>query len=150
MKISVITVCLNSAATIEKTIQSVLSQDYHDLEYIIIDGKSSDNTLDIVERYAGKISRILSEKDEGIYFALNKAISLAEGEVIGIFHADDFYSDPKVLAKVAGQFTKKRVDSVYADLQYVHHDDTSKVFRNWKSGEYREGLFLKGWMPPHP
>src|SRR3972149_6377074 len=148
MKISIITVCLNSEKTIEKAIQSVLSQNYFDVEYIIVDGQSSDKTLTIIDKYKSKISKLVSEKDKGIYFALNKGIDLATGEVIGILHADDFYADENVLSKVAAKFEEKKCDSMYADLQYMKDDE--KVFRNWKSGEYKEGLFLKGWMPPHP
>ena len=148
MKISIITVCLNSETTIEKTIQSVLAQNYPDIEFIVIDGKSSDRTFEIANKYKSKISKLISEKDKGIYFALNKGIDLATGDIVGILHADDFYSDENILSKVVNEFSKKKCDSLYADLQYVKDDE--KVFRNWKSGEYKEGLFLKGWMPPHP
>ena len=148
MKISVITVCLNSEKTIEKAIQSVLAQKHSDIEYIIVDGKSSDKTLAVIDKFKSGISKVVSEKDKGIYFALNKGIDLATGEVIGILHADDFYADQNVLTKVAKTFSETKCDSMYADLQYMKEDE--KVFRNWKSGEYKEGLFLKGWMPPHP
>ena len=149
MKISIITVTYNSAATVEATLASVAAQDHGDIEYIIVDGKSSDNTLEVVEKYRARISKIVSEKDDGIYHALNKGIALATGDVVGIIHSDDFYVHDKVLSKVAAEF-EKGVDSVYADLQYVNRDNTDKIVRHWKSGKYRDGIFLSGWMPPHP
>lgn len=148
VKISIITACYNSAATIRDTIESVLSQDYPEIEYIIIDGKSSDNTLEIVNEYSARIAKVVSEKDEGIYFALNKGIQLATGDVVGILHADDLYTSPAVISSVMEKL--KMTDACYGDLQYVDRTDTSKVIRNWKSGAYHAGMFHKGWMPPHP
>jgi glycosyltransferase len=150
MKISLITACYNSASTIEDTIRSVLAQDHPDVEYIIIDGGSTDGTMQVVERYRDRLSAIVSEKDKGIYDALNKGISRATGELVGLLHSDDFYADEKVISKVAELAAQRKCDSVYADLQYVDRNDTSRVIRYWRSGEYREGLFRKGWMPPHP
>jgi glycosyltransferase len=150
MKVSIITVCYNSASTIESTIQSVLSQDHKDLEYIIIDGASTDNTLQVIERYRSRIPKVISEKDGGIYFAINKGIALATGDVIGILHADDFYTDEKVIRKVVKTFKENNTDTVYGDLQYVDRTNTDKVKRHWSSGAYSHGLFYKGWMPPHP
>jgi glycosyltransferase involved in cell wall biosynthesis len=150
MKISVITVCFNSAATLEHTIQSVLSQSHPDIEYIVIDGGSVDETTAIIRSYSHGISKFVSEPDEGIYHALNKGVSIATGEVIGFLHSDDFYSNPEVLASVANAFQQTHADGVYGDLQYVGKEDTNKILRNWISGSYSEGLFLKGWMPPHP
>jgi glycosyltransferase involved in cell wall biosynthesis len=150
MKVSIITVCYNSASTIETTIQSVISQDYNNIEYIIIDGNSTDETLSIVDKYKSSVSKVISEKDDGIYFAINKGISFATGDVIGILHADDFYTDNTVISKVVAAFGKNKTDTLYGDLQYVNRTDTSKIIRNWRSGEYRHGLFYKGWMPPHP
>ncbi|MCW3102600.1 MAG: hypothetical protein JWO09_1040 [Bacteroidetes bacterium] len=150
MKVSIITVCYNSASTIESTILSVLSQDHKDIEYIIVDGLSKDNTLQVAEKYSSRISKIISEKDDGIYFAINKGIALATGEIIGILHADDFYTDDKVISKIVKAFSEQKTDTVYGDLQYVDREDTSKVKRHWSSGGYTHGLFFKGWMPPHP
>ncbi|MDF2437037.1 MAG: glycosyltransferase [Bacteroidota bacterium] len=150
MKISVITVCYNSSSTIEATIRSVVEQDYPVVEYIVVDGKSTDKTLEIVNKYSNKISKIVSEKDEGLYFAINKGIALAKGDVIGILHADDFFTNSHVLSKVMEAFINYKPDTVYGDLQYVDRTDTSKVIRKWNSGQYSDGLFLKGWMPPHP
>jgi glycosyltransferase involved in cell wall biosynthesis len=150
MKISVITACLNNADTIEETIRSVTEQDYADVEYIIIDGGSSDQTLSIAEKYKSKISKIISGKDEGIYFALNKGIDLATGDAIAFLHADDVYANAHVLSQVMKVIEEKKADGVYGDLFYVERGDLSKVIRNWKAGEYKDGLFRKGWMPPHP
>lgn len=150
LKISIITVCYNSAATIEATIKSVILQDYPNIEYILIDGGSTDNTLAIIRKYKEKISTFVSEKDEGIYFAINKGIAFATGDVIGILHADDFYSDNQVISKIIEAFRAREVDTIYGDLQYVDRHESSKVIRNWKAGNYNRLLFLKGWMPPHP
>jgi glycosyltransferase involved in cell wall biosynthesis len=149
-KISIITVTYNSAQTLEQTIQSVLAQTYPNVEYIIVDGKSSDNTLAVIEKYRDKITTVVSEKDDGLYHALNKGIALATGNIIGILHADDFYIDSTVLTKVVETFTAKKADAVYADLYYVDKDNTDKIIRTWKSGEYKVANFLWGWMPPHP
>ncbi len=150
MKISIITASFNNADTIADTIESVLAQDYSDVEYIIVDGGSTDDTMKIVEESKSKISKVVSEKDDGIYFALNKGIDLATGDVIAFLHADDIFASPNVLSKVIDTFKEKNVESVYGDLHYVDRVDTKKIIRNWRSGEYVHGLFLKGWMPPHP
>ncbi|HXD92087.1 MAG TPA: glycosyltransferase family 2 protein [Bacteroidia bacterium] len=149
-KISIITVTYNSAQTLEQTIQTVLAQTYPNVEYIIVDGKSTDNTLAVIEKYRDRISTFVSEKDDGLYHALNKGIALATGDIIGILHADDFYIDNTVLTKVAETFAAKKADAVYADLYYVDKDNTDKIIRTWKSGEYKASNFLWGWMPPHP
>ncbi len=150
VKLSIITVTYNSAQTLEQTIQSVLSQNYPNIEYIIIDGKSSDNTLSVIEKYKNRISIFISEKDEGLYHAINKGIALATGDIIGILHADDFYIDHNVLTKVADTFAVHHADAVYADLYYVDKNNTDKIIRTWKSGAYKASGFLWGWMPPHP
>lgn len=151
MKISIITITYNSAATVEDTIKSVVSQDYPELEYLIIDGKSKDKTLEIVDKYKDRISKVVSEKDKGLYDALNKGISHATGDVIGMLHSDDLYSASNVISKVAAVFKKDpSVEGVYADLVFVNRNDTNKVMRVWKSGLYEEDAFKKGWMPPHP
>lgn len=150
MKISIITVCYNSEATIESCIQSVLNQDYKEVEYIIVDGKSTDGTLVIIDKYKEGIAKIISERDEGIYFAINKGIAVATGEIVGILHSDDFLVSNEVLTQVAGVFEKFNVESMYGDLQYVSREDISKVIRNWKSKPFERDLFLDGWMPPHP
>lgn len=150
MKCTIITVSYNAVNTIESTINSVLSQDYNDIEYIIVDGSSSDGTKEIIQRYNDKITKWISEKDNGIYDAMNKGILLATGDVIGILNADDLYSSNDIISKIVNQFTKSNADALYGDLKYVLKNDISKTIRFWKSGEYTDGKFLKGWMPPHP
>jgi len=150
LKISIITVAYNAEKSIEDTIQSVLSQTYSNIEYIIVDGNSTDTTLDICNKYKNKISTLISEKDEGIYDAMNKGVALATGDVIGVLNADDFYIDDRVIDKVVSKFSKENCDGLYANLVYVDGNDTSKVTRTWLSGDYKENSFMKGWMPPHP
>lgn len=150
MKISIITITYNSAATLEQTIRSITEQTYKDIEYIIIDGKSTDGTLQIIDRYKNKISKFVSEKDGGLYDALNKGIEMATGEVIGLLHSDDFYIDENVIQKYADTFMKNKSDAVYSDLYYVDKTNTAKIIRKWKSGNYDERAFINGWMPPHP
>jgi glycosyltransferase involved in cell wall biosynthesis len=151
MKVSIITITYNSAATVEDTIRSVVAQDYPDIEYLIIDGKSKDNTLAIAEKYKDHIARVVSEKDKGLYDALNKGIAHATGDVIGMLHSDDLYAHPQVISKVVEAFRNNPgSEGVYADLVFVNRNDTGKVMRTWESGQYREGDFLRGWMPPHP
>lgn len=148
MKISIITVCYNSEETISDTIQSVLSQDYKDVEYIIVDGKSTDRTLEIIQSIKSRI-KLISEKDRGIYDAMNKGINIASGDVIGILNADDVYKNSQVLTAVMDAF-KANVSIVYGDIEYVKYNDLSKVVRKWKAGVFRSGKFKWGWMPPHP
>ena len=150
MKISIITVAYNAENTIEDTICSVLEQEYEDIQYIIIDGKSTDQTLEIIDRYKRHIHQVVSEPDQGIYDAMNKGISLADGDVIGILNADDVYENEKVISRVVEKMQENNADALYADLLYVHPKNLDKVKRKWISGLYKEGLFLKGWMPPHP
>ena len=150
LKVSIITVCYNSSETIENTIQSVVSQNYSNIEYIIVDGLSSDDTLKIVERYKNKIAKVISEKDNGIYDAINKGIAIATGDIIAILHADDFYTNENVISRIVNSFENNKVNAVYGDLQYVDRFDTNQIKRNWISGEYNKANFLKGWMPPHP
>ncbi len=150
MKISIITVCYNSAKTIQDCIQSVVNQSYSNLEYILIDGQSTDNTLEIVYSFGSKISQVISEQDKGMYDAINKGIKLATGDIIGILNSDDMYVDELVLSEVVQKMKATNADALYADLNYVDQMDTNKVIRYWKSGEYKKGSFLSGWMPPHP
>ncbi len=150
MKVSIITVTFNSASTLEETILSVINQDYTNIEYIIVDGGSTDNTLSIIEKYKNKIARVVSEKDDGLYFAINKGIALSTGELIGILHSDDFYPDRDIVSGIVNSTNASGADSCYGDLQYVDRSNKKKVIRNWKSKPYSEDLFPKGWMPPHP
>jgi glycosyltransferase involved in cell wall biosynthesis len=151
MTISIITASFNNKSTINETIESVVSQSYPLIEYIIIDGNSTDGTKQIIESYSGKISKYISEPDKGIYDALNKGISLASGDIIGFLHADDTYSNSGILSKVAAEFTQSpHLWAVYGDLQFVSQNDSSKVIRSWKSQPFQKSLLTKGWMPAHP
>jgi len=150
LKISIITITFNSESTIEQTIRSVIDQTYANIEYIIVDGRSTDDTLKIVEKYKDRITKLLSEKDNGLYDALNKGIEMASGDVVGILHSDDFYINDEVIQKYADTFIKNNSDSVYSDLYYVDKTNTDKIIRKWKSGGYSPSSFINGWMPPHP
>lgn len=149
-KVSIVTVSYNSQSSIESTIQSVVAQQYSKIEYIIVDGGSKDNTLKIVDKYKSSIAKVVSEKDQGIYDALNKGVRMATGDIIAFLHSDDVYADDQVIGDMVALFEVEKLEATYADLVYVDRDNINKVIRNWKSGEYKEGLFLKGWMPPHP
>jgi len=150
LKISLITATYNSASTIESSLLSFINQDYENKELIIIDGGSTDETLSIIEKYKLAVTTIISEKDNGIYDALNKGISLATGDVIAILHSDDFYIHNHVLSKVIETFIAYKSDSVYGNLIYVDRIDTNRIIRKWISGNYIHGKFIQGWMPPHP
>jgi glycosyltransferase involved in cell wall biosynthesis len=149
IKISVITVSYNSAVTIADTVHSVANQTYQNIEHLVIDGQSSDETVQVVEanRHPGLI--LSSESDSGIYDAMNKGLSRASGEVIGFLNSDDFYADAMVLEKVANVFQDKSIEACYADLVYVTPDN-SRVARYWKSKFFARGDFALGWCPAHP
>ena len=150
MKITIITSVYNNKATIEDAIQSVLSQTYPNIEYIVIDGASSDGTTDIIRKYEDRISKFISEKDNGIYDGLNKGVDLATGDVIAFLHSDDIYANENVIDNIVKLFESTDTDSIYGDLVYVDKEDTNKIFRYWKSGEYSLRKLCNGWMPPHP
>jgi len=147
-KFTIITACFNAEKTIARTMQSVQEQHYKNYEHLIIDGKSTDETLNIVQSFSNSNTRIISEKDEGIYDALNKGISLATGDIIGFLHADDFFADAEVLERIARQFEQTDADAVYANL--IYQKPSGGIHRYWKSETYKQGLFLWGWMPAHP
>jgi len=150
LKISIITSVCNAKMTIGDTIESVLSQTYKDIEYIIIDAASTDGSLDIIRRYEDKITIFISEKDDGIYDGLNKGMSLATGDVIGFLNSDDIFRDDKVISKIADAFEKNSVDSIYGDLVYISKKDPSNIIRYWKSHDFNMKKLQNGWMPPHP
>ncbi|WP_026837173.1 glycosyltransferase family 2 protein [Gillisia sp. JM1] len=150
MNISLITATYNSEATITGAIESINQQVFANVEWIIIDGASKDATLSIIKKdFSGEL-KIVSEKDNGIYDALNKGIRMATGVVIGFVHSDDFLAKPNVLSKVALAFEDSKINGVYGDLQYVNKEDTSKLVRYWKSEQFTPDLLKKGWMPAHP
>lgn len=150
MKVSVLTAVKNNVETIDQCINSVSDQSYDNIEHIIIDGGSTDGTLDIIKKHGNAVSRLVSEHDQGIYHALNKGIEMATGDIVGFLHADDFYVNHNVIESVVSHMTKFNVDSCYGDLEYVSRKDTEKVIRYWKSCPFEDGLLRKGWMPPHP
>ncbi len=146
--VTVVTPSYNQGQYIERTIRSVLCQDYPNIEYIVADGGSKDGTVEILKSYGDKIKWV-SEKDSGIYEAMSKGVKMATGDAIGIMGSDDFYPDNQAISRVAKAFEESKADSVYGDLYYVDAEDTNKIVRNWKSGKYNRERFLNGWMPPH-
>jgi glycosyltransferase len=151
MKVSVITVVFNGAKTIRTCIESVLAQEYPNIEYIIVDGASKDTTVEIARSYGDKITKIISEPDKGIYDAMNKGIRNATGDIVVLLNCDDLYVDSHVIADVVKEFEKNpEIGCVYGDLEYVDQHNTDIVRRYWKSRAYKPGLFRTGWHPAHP
>ena len=148
MKISIITVCFNSQQTIKATIKSVLNQSYKQVEYIIIDGASTDNTIKIINEFSNSIDVFVSEGDAGIYDAINKGITKSSGDVVGLLHADDVFDNKSVVGNVMRLFDEN-IDMIYGDINYVDRKDINRVIRRWKSDSYTKGKFKWGWMPPH-
>ena len=150
MKVSIITSCYNRAATIRSAIESVLAQDYNDIEFIVVDGSSTDGSLDIIREYADRISIIISEPDHGMYEAINKGIRVATGEIIGLLHSDDFFYDNGVIGRIVKRIKRTHADFLYGDGLFVNPDNTNKVVRNWIGGGYRLWKVRHGWLPLHP
>jgi glycosyltransferase involved in cell wall biosynthesis len=150
MKISIITVCYNSAACIADCLRSVDAQTWPNMEHLIIDGASSDGTLQVIKRHERSWRRVISEPDKGIYDAMNKGVRLSTGTVIGFINADDFYASADVVHKVAEVLNDPSLDACHGDLCYVDPDDTASVVRYWRSSDFRPGVFLRGWCPAHP
>lgn len=150
MKISIITAVYNRATTLTNSIDSVQSQSYGNTEHVLVDGASSDGSVELIQERLRSQDLFVSERDKGIYDALNKGLKMATGDVIGLVHSDDYLADSHVLRDVAHALSQPGVDGVYGDLQYVSKDDTSKVIRHWESGEYHISKLKRGWMPPHP
>jgi glycosyltransferase involved in cell wall biosynthesis len=148
--ISVITVSFNSRETIADTIESVAAQTHPRIEHIVVDGASTDGTLEVLHRFRGRLSKVVSEPDEGIYAAMNKGLAMATGDVVGTLNSDDVYADENVLGMVAEVFRDDAVDVCYGDIFYVDKGDLNRIVRRWKSEPFRPGLFEQGWMPPHP
>ncbi len=149
ISVSIIIIVYNNASYIEDAIKSVLSQNYNDIEYIVIDGGSTDGTVEIVKGFGDRINIFISESDEGIYDALNKGVLLATGDVIAFLHSDDVYANKSVISDVVDLFDND-TQGVYGDLVYTDKVDMNKVFRYWKSCDFSPMLLSKGWMPPHP
>lgn len=150
MKITVITAAYNAVSTVEDCIRSVCGQSHRDIEHIVIDGGSKDGTVEKIRKYEKYLGGWLSEKDNGFYYALNKAICMATGDIVGILNADDVYANQQTLELVAENFERNGMDSCYGDLVYVDRYRAQRIIRYWRSGEYVTGNFKKGWMPPHP
>lgn len=150
MKVSIITVTYNAADTLDACISSVVSQSYHDIEYLVIDGESQDDSLSVIRKHEGEITKWLSEPDDGMYDAINKGLALATGDVIGLLHADDLYASNDAVSKIVRLMEREGSDAAYADLHYVNSSSPERVVRKWVSGKYKRGAFLNGWMPPHP
>jgi len=150
LKISIITVCYNSAATIEDTILSVASQNHKNIEHIIIDGASTDGTMEVIARHRHALAVVVSEPDQGVYDAMNKGLRHASGDVVGFLNADDVYMDEEAVSHIAKAFHDTEVDACYADLIYVESDNPQNLVRSWKSRPFSPGLFKRGWMPAHP
>ncbi|WP_321480239.1 glycosyltransferase family 2 protein [uncultured Bacteroides sp.] len=151
MKFSIVTVTYNSEQTLKDTIDSVLQQKYEDIEYILVDGLSKDKTIDIIKEYEPKFNgkmRWISEKDNGLYDAMNKGFEMATGDIIGIINSDDVLSDSEAISKVVSYFNKYNTDCIYADLYYVSQYNLNNIIRHWRTGFPRK--FAKGWHPAHP
>lgn len=146
LKVSLITICYNSEKTISRTIESILSQDYENIEYIIIDGNSSDSTISIVNNYKDKIFKVVSEEDEGLYDALNKGANFATGDVVGFLHADDFYSNENVISNMIKIFSgNNKLDIVLGDVLFINNQGNTSRFYSGKNFDFDCGI-----MPPHP
>lgn len=150
MKITLITVTLNSEKYLEDCIRSVQAQTHTDIEHIIIDGLSTDGTLGIIEKYQGQIAKWVSEKDYSMYDAINKGMAMATGDIIGTLNSDDVLASPDVLAAIAHTFETQQVNAVYGDLVYVEPQHLDRVIRKWRGGKFNYKRFQYGWMPAHP
>lgn len=150
IKISVITAVYNGRSTVTEALDSVLAQTHPDVEMVIVDGGSTDGTVELLERYRPHAASFVSERDKGIYDALNKGILMSRGEVVGFLHADDLFASDDALAQIAAAFEDPTVDAVYGDLVYVRRDEIGSVVRRWRAGACTTAALRRGWMPPHP
>jgi glycosyltransferase involved in cell wall biosynthesis len=150
VKVTVITVVLNNKDYLEHCLESVLSQNYPDIEHILVDGGSTDGTLEIVFRYEKHLSKWISEPDKGLYDAMNKGLAMATGDVVGTLNSDDYYADSKILEKVVRTMSDFSVEACYGDLVYVDRQNPNRIVRYWQSRPFTSGLFKTGWAPPHP
>jgi glycosyltransferase len=150
LKVSIITATWNSEATIKFALGSVREQNYLNIEHIIIDGQSSDSTLNLIENYGSKTVKVVSEADNGIYDALNKGLNLASGDIVGFLHSDDVFSNNHVISDLVDAFKNSEIDAVYGDLEYVSYNNPETIIRYWKSKNFAFSELKRGWMPPHP
>lgn len=150
LKISIITSCYNREATVRGAIESVLGQDYSNIEYIVVDGASTDNSLQVINEYKDRITKIISEPDKGMYEAINKGIRMATGDIIGLVHSDDFLYSLHTISDIVKQFQSTHADFLYGDGLFVKEDNTNKVVRKWIGGAYKLWKVRHGWLPLHP
>lgn len=150
MKLSVVTACYNSVRTVGDTIGSVSSQTYPEIEHVLVDGGSTDGTLDVIEARRGANSRLIPGPDKGIYDALNKGVAASSGDIIGFLHADDIYAGDDVISRVVEEFRSDTRDAVYGNVAFVRRDDIDRVVRVYDSGRFRPSRIAWGWMPAHP
>lgn len=154
MKITIITVCYQSAATLADTLASVKAQTYAHIEHLLVDGGSSDGSVAMIQAYAAEQGvesvKWISEKDQGLYDAMNKGLAMSSGDWVGFLNADDFFADKEVVARIVASLESSKADCIYSDLVYVHPQNTRQIVRRWKSGQCSPQAFLWGWMPPHP
>lgn len=150
LKVTIITVTYNSEKYLEDCIRSIQQQSYKHIEYIVVDGKSTDGTLSIIKKYDAFITRWISESDRGMYDAINKGMEMSSGDIIGILNSDDMLENDQVIQEIVQAFQEQQVDSIYGDLDYVDPDDVQKIYRIWKGKPYKRSLFHQGWMPAHP
>jgi glycosyltransferase involved in cell wall biosynthesis len=150
IKVSIITVVYNNQSTIDYAIQSVLNQDYPNIEYIVVDGNSTDATVEKIQSYKENITHFISEPDKGIYDAMNKGLNLASGDIIGILNSDDFYADNNIISSIVNEFQEKRVDLVFGDIVFVKPENLDKITRYYSSDNFHPRKFAWGWMPAHP
>lgn len=150
MKVSIITTCYNRAATIQGAIESVLAQDYPDIEYIIVDGLSNDGSMDVINGYKDRVAKIVSERDHGMYEAINKGIRMTTGDIIGLVHSDDLLYDNHVISDVVKMFDNTNAEFLYGDGVFVDANDINKPVRNWVGGTYHRWKVRCGWLPLHP
>ena len=150
MKVTIITSCYNRVKTIRGCIESVLAQDYPDIEYIVVDGASTDGSMDVINEYKDRIAKIISEPDHGMYEAINKGIRAATGDIVGLVHSDDFLFSDQTVSNIVKRFEETHADFLYGDGLFVDAENTQKVVRNWIGGDYRLWKVRHGWLPLHP